>query len=88
MRWIAAALLIAMHVALAAAADALPDALAAVVAATVYLPLLPLSVLGVPVFSAAEAGGWARPSAVGWLVLAVLWSVSWSLVVTLLRRRA
>ncbi|WP_119291114.1 hypothetical protein [Azohydromonas sediminis] len=87
-RWIAAAVLTALHVALVAAAHALPPAIAPLVAATVYGPLLPLSALGVPVFAAAEAGGWASPSVVGWLVWLGVWSVVWTGVVAAARRFA
>lgn len=88
MRWLAVAVLLTSHAMLVAAADALPAALAALVAATVYLPLLPLSALGVPVFAAAQSGGWASPSVAGWVVLLAVWSLLWTGFVALLRRLA
>lgn len=86
MRWIAVFVLVLLHVALIAAGDALPAALAPAIAGTLYLPLWPLSALGIPVFSPAESGGWASPSLLGWLCFVALWSLLWWLVVALVMR--
>lgn len=67
-------------------ADRLPDAIAPVIAATVYVPLWPLSVAGLPVFGSAESWGWPAPSVLGWGLLLVFWSTVWWLGVTALAR--
>lgn len=86
MRWIAVCVLVLAHVALIAAGDALPAALAPAIAGTLYLPLWPLSALGMPVFSPAESGGWASPNLLGWLSFLAIWSLLWWLVVALVLR--
>lgn len=86
MRQIAILGLILVHLALVAAGDALPAAIAPVVAGTIYLPLWPLSALGIPVFSPAEPGGWAAPSLLGWLAFVVMWGLVWWAVVALVMR--
>lgn len=86
MRWIAVCVLVLAHVALVAAGDVLPAALAPAIAGTLYLPLWPLSALGMPVFSPAASGGWASPSLLGWLSFLAIWSLLWWLVVALVLR--
>lgn len=86
MRRIAVFFLVLVHLALIAAGDALPAALAPAIAATLYLPLWPLSALGIPVFSFAESGGWASPSLLGWLCFVAVWSLLWGMVVALVLR--
>ena len=54
-----------------------PEALAPVIAGSVYLPLLPLKALGLPVFAAAESGGWPSPSLPGWAAVLIIWSAIW-----------
>jgi hypothetical protein len=89
MRWLAAVALIVIHLALVATGDALPAAIAPAIAATIYLPLWPLSAIGVTVFSPAESGGWASPSVLGWLVFVAVWSLLWwTLVAVILRMRS
>jgi hypothetical protein len=84
------AALVALHAAAVASVGALPAAWGPALAATVYLPLWPLSALGMPVFGATPSGGWAGPNAAGWCVLLVAWAVLWSIpvlgVATLWRR--
>ena len=86
------AALVALHAAAVASPGWLPQAWAPALAATVYLPLWPLSALGIPVFGPAPSGGWAGPNAAGWGVLLVAWAVAWSIPVwiaaRLLRQRA
>lgn len=77
---------IALHAALVAASGKLPDSVAPFVAATVYLPLWPLSAMGLPVYGAAESGGWAMPNLLGLCILALLWSLIWFAIAFLLLR--
>lgn len=56
------------------------DKLAPIVAGTIYLPLFPCRAVGLPVFGAAESGGWAAPSFFGWAVVAGFWAVLWWIV--------
>jgi hypothetical protein len=72
------------HGVIVAVAGWLPDNVAAVLAGTVYGPLWPASALGLPVFGSAPSGGWPGPSLLGWLVLAIFWFATWSLVLSLL----
>jgi len=89
MRWFAVISLIVVHLALVAAGDALPAAIAPAIAATIYLPLWPLSAAGIPVFSPAESGGWASLSVLGWLVFVAIWSLLWwTLVAIIIRVRS
>ncbi|NOT67020.1 MAG: hypothetical protein HOP04_01610 [Methylophilaceae bacterium] len=44
---------------------------------SVYLPLMPLSALGLPVFTIGESGGWVSPSLLGWLTTALFWVIIW-----------
>lgn len=68
-----------------------PDAIAHAVAGSVYVPLIVLREIGLPVFAAAESGGWKSPSLFGWSVIAVFWAILWWSVVSfvsyLARRR-
>lgn len=61
----------------AAAAFFAPAAFAPAVAGSVYLPLMPLQAAGVPVFAAAQSGGWPAPSLLGWAVVLVVWFAIW-----------
>lgn len=54
-----------------------PAPLAPLFAGSVYLPLTALRMLGVPVYRNPEAWGWAAPSALGWLLVLVLWGAVW-----------
>lgn len=85
-RRIAISCLLLGHLALVATGDALPAAIAPVVAGTIYLPLWPLSALGIPVFSPAASGGWAAPSLLGWFTFVVIWWLLWWAVVALIMR--
>lgn len=77
-----------VHALLMAFASMLPERLAEIVAGSIYLPLWPWSVLGLPVHLRAEAGGWPGPSLLGWAIVAMTWCSVWSLlIVGLLRRR-
>lgn len=87
---LATAALVALHAGAVAFAEALPDTWGPALAATVYLPLWPLSAVGMPVFGPAPSGGWPGPSAAGWAVLLVAWSLMWSIPVAVVawwRRR-
>ena len=68
-----------------------PEAIAPAVAGSIYVLLIVLQGLGLPVFAAAESGGWAAPSLLGWVVVAGFWSALWwgviSFVSDLVRRR-
>jgi len=74
------------HLALVAIVGALPDAVAPIIAGTIYLPLWPLSEIGIPVFSPAESGGWPGPNVLGWLVFVAIWSLLWWLLVAVIIR--
>lgn len=81
LRWALGPAIALLQTGLAAAApDGLSDRLAPLLAASVYLPLWPLSALGLPVLSSAEAGGWAAPSALGWAVCVTAWATFWGLL--------
>ena len=54
-----------------------PSALAPLFAGSIYLPLTALKMLGLPVYRNAEAWGWAAPSALGWLLMLLLWGAVW-----------
>ena len=73
--------IVIFHLALIVFVASLPDLISEFVAASVYLPLWPLSALGMPVFGAAESWGWATPSVFGWMLLLIFWSASWVLIV-------
>ena len=77
LRFIAVPTLVVAHAVAIFAASHLPDRLAAVVAGSIYLPLMPFQALGLPVFGAAESGGWASPSILGWGLLFVIWVGFW-----------
>lgn len=83
---LAIAALVALHAGAVAFAGALPDAWAPALAATVYLPLWPLSAVGLPVFGPAPSGGWPGPNTAGWVVLLVAWSVMWAIPVAVVAR--
>ncbi|AKF87250.1 hypothetical protein MFUL124B02_40075 [Myxococcus fulvus 124B02] len=59
------------------------EALGPVVAGSVYLPLMLLSGLGLRVYGPGVSGGWAPPSLLGWLLLALFWGLVWWGVVSL-----
>ncbi|MFY1827151.1 hypothetical protein ACN47A_14625 [Myxococcus fulvus] len=59
------------------------EAVAPVVAGSVYLPLMLLSGLGLRVYGPGESGGWAPPSLLGWMLLALFWGLVWWAVVSL-----
>ncbi len=86
MRTVLFTLLLLGHALLIAFAPYLPDTLAAAIAGSVYLPLWPLSALGLPVYTQAEAWGWSNPSRLGWGLLVVVWSAVWTVVVAGLTR--
>jgi hypothetical protein len=77
LRFIAVATLVAAHAVAIIGASHLPDRPAAVIAGSIYLPLMPFQVLGLPVFSAAESSAWASPSILGWTLLLVVWVGFW-----------
>ena len=83
LRWLIFATLIGVHVAVFIFA---PELIAPLVAVSLYLPLWPLSTIGIPVFGVAASGGWAAPSLLGWAVVFCLWSAIWFAVATLLSR--
>jgi hypothetical protein len=68
------------HAGLIVLGDRLPEGLAPVIAGSVYLPLVLLHGLGLPVFGAAESGGWPAPSIMGWTLVALIWSSVWWLL--------
>jgi hypothetical protein len=86
MRWAAVLALLGAHGTLVALGDALSGVLAPVIAGTVYLPLWMLESVGLPVFGRAEAGGWAAPNMLGWLLVAVIWTTLWWLLVAAISR--
>lgn len=80
LRWLLFIALAGLH----AGATVFPSgSLAPVVAGTIYLPLMPLQVVGVPVFATAESGGWPAPSPLGWFAVIVLWLAIWWMVALL-----
>ena len=66
LRWLIFSTLIGVHVAVFIFA---PELIAPLVAGSIYLPLWPLSTIGIPVFGVAASGGWAAPSLLGWAVV-------------------
>ena len=75
--------LLVAHALLVAFAGWLPEPVGPVVAASIYVPLWPFHSLGVSVFGAAESGGWAAPSLLGWAVVGSVWCFVWLGVVRL-----
>lgn len=82
LRWPLFAVLACSHAAVALVA---PEA-SAPVAGSVYLPLMLLQAVGIPVFAAAESGGWAVPSLLGWAAVLILWFAIWWAVASFLSR--
>jgi hypothetical protein len=85
-------LLSAIHVSLAVLSMILGfDRLSAIIAGTIYLPLWPVSKLGLPVF---QRNQWMipPPNALGWFFIILFWAFSyWGLAVLLnhiLQRRS
>jgi hypothetical protein len=76
-------MLLAVHASLLWGAPAL---LAPAVAGSVYLPLMLLQALGISLFAAAESGGWAAPSLLGWSLVGLLWLGIWWTLAGLLAR--
>lgn len=68
-----------------------PEAVAPAAAGSIYLPLAVFRGMGLPVFAAAESGGWVTPSLLGWATVAVFWAVLWwgmtSFISSFARRR-
>ena len=83
LRWLIFAALIGVHVAVIVFA---PAFITPLLAGSIYLPLWPLSTMGIPVFGVAPSGGWAAPSLLGWALVFCLWSAIWFAVATLLSR--
>ena len=81
-------LLASAHAALVAAVLTLPALapLAGVAGASLYLPLLALSTLGVPLLAGAEPGGWASPGPAGYAAAALAWAALWLLLAHALAR--
>ena len=79
--------ILVVHALLISIAHHLPDPIAAAIAGTVYLPLWPLSAVGLPVHARAEAWGWSNPSVLGWVLIALFWTTVWAAVVVGLTRR-
>ena len=69
-----------------------PEFLAPVIAGTIYIPLMPFRIVGIPVYGSAESGGWASPSLLGWAIVFTFWTVVWwvfaSVVLHLYYKRA
>ncbi|WP_164000722.1 hypothetical protein [Pyxidicoccus caerfyrddinensis] len=63
-----------------------PEVLAPAVGGSVYAPLMLFQALGLPVFARGESGGWAPPSVLGWVLVAVVWAAVWWGVVSLVLR--
>jgi len=80
-RWILFAVLSGGHFTVALVA---PRALAPAIAGSVYVPLMLFKSAGVPVFSAAEPGGWSAPSWLGWVIVLIVWLAIWWAVASLL----
>jgi hypothetical protein len=79
-------LLSATHIGLAALSIVLGiDRLSAIIAGTIYLPLWPVSKLGLPVF---QRNQWMipPPNALGWLFIILFWAFSYWGVAVLLSR--
>ncbi|AOF84266.1 putative membrane protein [Hydrogenophaga sp. RAC07] len=68
------------HAGYIALGDRLPQALAPAIAVSIYVPLMLLQGLGLPVFGAAESGGWPGPSLLGWALLSLFWLLVWWLL--------
>ncbi|NDV12289.1 hypothetical protein [Crenobacter caeni] len=81
-------LFFAAHAALLAAVLYWPalEPLAGVAGASLYLPLLALSLLGVPLFAGAKPGGWASPGPAGYAAAALVWAALWLLLAYALAR--
>ena len=77
MRQFCVLILIVTHALCIAFATKLPEPVAPVVAGSIYLPLWPLHALGLPVFAAAESGGWSAPNLLGWILVGLLWCCIW-----------
>lgn len=77
------AMLLAVHASLLWRA---PELLAPAIAGSVYLPLMLLQALGISLFNAAESGGWAAPSPLGWGLVGLLWLAIWWTLAGLLAR--
>ncbi|MDP1832299.1 MAG: hypothetical protein Q8K67_09590 [Geothrix sp.] len=77
-------LLSATHLGLAMVSTVLgSDRLSAIVAGTIYLPLWPVSKLGLPVF---QRDQWMipPPNALGWLCVIVFWALTyWAIAIPL-----
>lgn len=73
-RWQVFAALVLLH---GAGIVFAPDPLAPLIAGSIYLPLMPLNEIGVPVFSAAESGGWSALSGLGWATVIIVWGITW-----------
>lgn len=79
-------LLSATHIGLAVLSIVLGiDRLSAIIAGTIYLPLWPVSKLGLPVF---QRNQWMipPPNALGWLFIILFWAFSYWVVAVLLSR--
>lgn len=75
-----------VHTILIVLGGALPETIAPAIAGSIYLPLWLLEIVGLPVFAYVEAGGWPRPSILGWILVAVIWSVLWWLLVAVVAK--
>lgn len=80
-RLTATALLLGIHGLLLGVGEALPDAVAAVLGGTIFLTLQGLDLLGLPVLTGAESGGWSGPNLFGWVLIAAIWGLIWWTVV-------
>ena len=68
---------VVLHVSAVFAVNHGASLMAPAVAATIYGPLAVFKFFGIPVFSAAESGGWSSPSWLGWLLVCGLWLGIW-----------
>ncbi|MDK9706990.1 MAG: hypothetical protein OEL83_08060 [Desulforhopalus sp.] len=79
-------LLSAIHLGVAALSTILGiDRLSAIIAGTIYLPLWPVDILGLPVF---QGNQWMipPPNALGWILVFVFWALLyWIIAVFLVR---
>lgn len=82
-RWLGWGVMMALHF---LAIAFLPKELAPAMAGSIYLPLMPLRALGLPVLSPAPSGGWAGPSVLGWVAVALVWGLIWWGVASLVAR--
>jgi hypothetical protein len=73
---------VACHIGFVLASLVLPSLgpIAGLGGASLYLPLLPLKLVGLPVFGRSESGGWSSPSGLGIVLVVAFWSVVWLLV--------